>query len=128
MLLIGFPARFYLSCLYGITYSVDLGPSEALLIKLVDDLSDLTPIDHAGFLHFDFYIGFAGESNYGKDWQRLIILENPSQCTDVTGVLQDGVVELVLIAVDVLCPVFCIFSAIYPAVVVLGFDDKNAID
>ena len=59
--------------------------------------------------------------------QRLIILQDTSQRSDVAGILQDGVVELVLVAVDVLRPVFGVLTTINPAVAVLGLDDEDAI-
>ena len=45
----------------------------------------------------------------------------------MAGILQDGVVELVLVAVDVLRPVFGVLTTINPAVAVLGLDDEDAI-
>ena len=45
----------------------------------------------------------------------------------MAGILQDRVVELVFVAVDVLCPVLGVLSAVNPAVVVFGLDDEDAI-
>ena len=42
-------------------------------------------------------------------------------------VLKDWVVDLVFVAVDVLCPVFGVLASIYPAFVVLGLYDEDAI-
>lgn len=43
-------------------------------------------------------------------------------------VLQDGIVELIFLAVDILNPVLGIFPAVYPSVVVLGLNDKDAVN
>ena len=115
MLLVGFLARLQLRRLDGIAYLIDLGPGESLILELIDDLEYLAPIDHAGLFYLDLYIGLAGEGDDRQYWQRLIILQDTSQRTDVAGILQDRVVELVFVTVDVLRPVFGVFTTINPA-------------
>lgn len=127
MLLVGFLARLQLRRLDGIAYLIDLGPGEAFFLELIDNLAYLAPIDHAGLFYLDLYIGLAREGDNGQYRQQLIILQDTSQRSDVPGILQDGVVELVFVAVDVLRPVFGVFTAINPAVVVLGLDNEDAI-
>ncbi len=75
MLLIGYFSRLQLRRLDSIAYLIDLGPSEPLLLELIDDLAYLAPIDHAGFFDFDLYISLAGECNDWQYRQRLIILQ-----------------------------------------------------
>ena len=111
----------------GIAYLIDLGPGEPFLLELIDNLAYLAPIDHAGLFYLDLYIGLAGEGDDGQYWQRLIMLQDTSQRSDVAGILQDRVVELVFVAVDVLRPVLGVLTAVNPAVVVLGLDDEDAI-
>ena len=127
MLLIGLLARLQLRRLDGIAYLIDLGPGEPFLLELIDNLAYLAPIYHAGLFYLDLYIGFAGKGDDGQYWQRLIILQDTSQRTDVAGILQDRVVELVFVTVDVLRPVLGVLTAVNPAVVVLGLDDEDAI-
>lgn len=97
---------------------------------MMDDLAYLAPVDNAGFFDLDFYIGIglAGEGDDGQYRHRLVILQDTPQRTDVAGILQDRVVELIFVAVDVLRPVFGVLTAVNPAVVVLGLDDENAIN
>lgn len=45
----------------------------------------------------------------------------------MTSFLLDWIIELIFVAVDVLCPVFGRLAAVNPAVVVLGFEDLDAI-
>ena len=127
MLLIGLLARLHLRRLDGIAYLINLGPGEPLLLELIYDLAYLAPVDNAGFFDLDFYIGLAGEGDDRQYLQRLIILQDTSQRTDVAGILQDRVVELVFVTVDVLRPVFGVLTTINPAVVVLGLYDEDAI-
>ena len=127
MLFVGLLTRLQLSRLDSIAYLINLGPGEPLLLELIYDLAYLAPVDNAGFFDLDFYIGLAGEGDDRQYWQRLIILQDTSQRTDVAGILQDRVVELVFVTVDVLRPVFGVFTTINPAVVVLGLDDEDAI-
>lgn len=127
MLLIGLFAWLQLRRLDGIAYLIDMGPGEAFFLELIDNPAYLAPVDHAGLFDLDFYIGLARECDDGQYWQRLVVLQDTSQRSDVASILQDGVVELVLVAVDVLRPVFGVLTTINPAVVVLGLDDEYAI-
>lgn len=43
-------------------------------------------------------------------------------------VLMNRIVELVFVAVDVLCPAFAVFAAVNPALIELGLDDEDSID
>ena len=87
MLLIGLLARLQLRRLDGIAYLIDLGPGEPFLLELIDNLAYLAPIYHAGLFYLDLYIGLAGEGDDGQYWQRLIILQDTSQRSDVAGIL-----------------------------------------
>lgn len=127
MLLIGLFAWLQLRRLDGIAYLIDMGPGEAFFLELIDNPAYLAPVDHAGLFDLDFYIGLARECDDGQYWQRLVVLQDTSQRSDVASILQDRVVELVLVAVDVLRPVFGVLTTINPAVVVLGLDDEYAI-
>lgn len=76
MLLIGHLARLYLRCQDGIADLVDLGPCEPFLLELIDNLSYLAPVDHAGLFYLDLYIGLTGECNDWKNGQWLEILQD----------------------------------------------------
>ena len=128
VLFVGFPARLNLGGLNGIADGVDLGPGEAFFLELAYDLPDLAPVNHTGLLHLDLDIGLAGECHDGHNGQRLEILQYPPQRPDMASVLQNGIVELVFVAVDVLRPVFGMLAAVNPTVVVLGLDDKDAVN
>lgn len=127
MLLVGLLTRLQLSRLDSIAYLIDLGPGESLLLELIDNLAYLAPVHHACFLNLHLDIDLTGEGNDRQYWQRLIILQETSQRTDVAGILQDRVVELVFVTVDLLRPEFGVFTTINPAIVVLGLDDEDSI-
>ena len=42
-------------------------------------------------------------------------------------VLFDGIIQLVFVAIDVLSPIFTVSTTVYPTLVVLGFNDEDAI-
>ena len=46
----------------------------------------------------------------------------------MTLILPERIPELVLVTIDVLCPILAVFSAIYPPFVILRFNYKDAID
>ena len=45
----------------------------------------------------------------------------------MTVILMDRIPELILIAVDVLCPIFTVLASVYLTFVCLGFNDKYTI-
>ena len=46
----------------------------------------------------------------------------------MTLVLPEWIAELILVAIDVLSPEFTIFSTVYPSLIVLRFNDKDAVN
>ena len=55
------------------------------------------------------------------------VRQNAIECSDMTLILFYGVVQLVFVAIDVLCPIFIIGATVYPTLIVLGFNDEDAI-
>ena len=45
----------------------------------------------------------------------------------MSGILEYGITEGVFVSVNVLCPVFAVFTSVYPAFVEFGLDDEYAI-
>lgn len=128
MLAIGLFARLQLGCLDGIANGVNLRPGEAFVLELIDDFLELVPVDHARFLLLDLNVSLPGKRHDGHYRKWLKLFQDASQGTDMASILQDGIVELILVTVDVLCPVLGVLPAVNPTVVVLGFYDENAID
>lgn len=102
-------------------------PGKTFVLELIDNLPKLAPVDNARFFHLDFDIGLAGESHDGHNRKRLKLFQDASQGTDMTGILKDRIIELILVTVDVLRPVLGVLPAVNPAIVVLGLDDEDAI-
>ena len=128
MLFFGFSAGFEAGGKYRVADGGYLVPGEQFFVVAPDDFGYLAPVDYCGVLRFDFEVGFFGECDYGEVGQGFVFVEHSFQCPDMPVVLEYRVVQFVLGAVDVLCPVFSAFVAIYSTAVILRFDHEDAVD
>lgn len=106
----------------------DLFPGQPLAVITADDVGYLSPVDYVALLRVDFEVCFFGECYYGDVGQGLKVFQYSAQCAYMPGILECGVVEFVLVAVDVLGPVFSALAAVDPSGVVLGLEDEDSED
>ena len=128
VLAVGFAAGLEPVALDAVPDCEDLFPGQPLAVITADDVGYLTPVDYVALLRGDFEVCFFGECYYGDVGQGLEVFQYPLQGAHVPGILEYGVVELVLVAVDVLRPVFGVFVAVDPSGVVLGLEDEQSED
>ena len=89
--------------------------------------NNLTPI-HDRQSPVQLKCGLAGKCNNVIDRNHAGIFQQPRDRLDMTLVLPEWIAELILVAIDVLSPEFTIFSTVYPSLIVLRFNDKDAVN
>ena len=128
VLAVGFAAGLEPVALDAVPDCENLFPGQPLAVIAADDVGYLSPVDYVALLCRDFQVCFFGECNDGDVGQGLEVFQHSAQCAYMPGILECGVVELVLVAVDVLGPVFGALAAVDPSGVVLGLEDEQSED